>query len=71
MALAEALERRTKPAGKRNGVLGYVGLTVLRCLMFTFLNAKTGLCCPAYSTILKASDTPSIVFTSARARAWS
>jgi hypothetical protein len=23
MALADALERRTKPAGKRNGVLGY------------------------------------------------
>jgi hypothetical protein len=30
MALAGALERRTKPAAKRNGVLGYVGLTVLR-----------------------------------------
>jgi hypothetical protein len=51
MALAEALERRTKPAGKRNGVLGHVGLTVLRCLMFGFLNAKTGLCCPSYQTL--------------------
>jgi hypothetical protein len=26
MALAEALERRTKPAGKRGGQLGYIGL---------------------------------------------
>ena len=29
IAEAEALERRTKPAGGRNGVLGYVGLAVL------------------------------------------
>jgi hypothetical protein len=49
--LAEALERRTKPAGKRNGQLGYIGLAVLRCLMFGFLNHKTGLCCPSYRAL--------------------
>jgi hypothetical protein len=26
-------------------------LTVLRCLMFTFLNSKTGLLCPSYRTL--------------------
>jgi hypothetical protein len=51
MALADALERRTKPAGKRNGVLGYVGLTVLRALMVGFLNHRTGLCCPSYRAL--------------------
>lgn len=50
---AEALERRTKHAGRRNGLLGYVGLQVLRCLMFGFLNARNGLCCPSYTAIMK------------------
>jgi hypothetical protein len=49
--LAEALERRTKPEGRRNGQLGYVGLAVLRALMFGFLNHKTGLCCPGYAAM--------------------
>lgn len=49
---AEALERRTKRAGRRNGLLGYVGLQVLRCLMFGFLNARNGLCCPSYGAIM-------------------
>src|SRR5687767_12778286 len=52
LVLAEALERRTKLAGRRNGLLGYVGLAVLRCLMFAFLNAKNGLCCPSYEAIM-------------------
>lgn len=46
--LALALERKTKPPGRRNGVLGYVGLAVLHALMFQFLNRATGLCCPSY-----------------------
>jgi hypothetical protein len=50
--LAEALERRSKPAGRRNGLLGYVGLAVLRCLAFGFLNPATGLCCPGYAAIV-------------------
>lgn len=51
--LAEQLERRTKPAGGRNGVLGIVGLTILRALLFGFLRPSDGLCCPSY-TVLQA-----------------
>jgi len=50
--LSEALERNSKQAGRRNGLLGYVGLQVLRCLMFAFLNARNGLCCPSYEAIM-------------------
>lgn len=50
--MSEALERRTKRAGRRNGLLGYVGLQVLRCLMLAFLNGKNGLCCPSYEAII-------------------
>jgi hypothetical protein len=49
--LAEALERRTKPAGQRNGQLGYIGLAVLRALMLGFLNHRSGLCCPSYAAL--------------------
>src|SRR5262245_35457185 len=49
--LAEALERRTKPAGRRNGLLGYVGLAVLRVFVLHFANRTTGLCCPSYAAI--------------------
>jgi hypothetical protein len=52
LVLAEALERRTKLPGRRNGLLGYVGLQVLRTLMFAFLNARNGLCCPRYAAIM-------------------
>jgi hypothetical protein len=52
LVLAEALERRTKMPGRRNGLLGYVGLAVLRCLMLGFLSARTGLCCPSYEAIM-------------------
>jgi hypothetical protein len=34
---AEAWERRTKEPGRRNGALGYVGLSILRALLFRFL----------------------------------
>jgi hypothetical protein len=50
--LAEALERRTKLPGRRNGLLGYVGLQVLRCLAFQFLNLSSGLLCPSYGAIM-------------------
>ena len=50
--LAEALERRRKHPGRRNGLLGYVGLQVLRCLLFGFLSARTGLCCPGYAAMM-------------------
>jgi hypothetical protein len=51
MFLAEALELRTKKTGRRNGLLGYVGLQVLRALLFGFMNRGTGLICPSYQTI--------------------
>lgn len=50
MLLAETWERRSKRAGGRNGDLGYVGLAVLKCLLWGFLGAK-GLCCPSYDAI--------------------
>lgn len=49
--LAEALEQRTKPAGRRNGQLGYVGLAILRALLLGFANNATGLCCPSYNAL--------------------
>ena len=49
--MAEALERQTKPAGGRNGCLGYVGLTVLRALVLGFQRASDGLCCPSVAAI--------------------
>jgi hypothetical protein len=52
--LAEQLERRTKPAGGRNGVLGYVGLAVLKALLLRFHRARDGICTPSY-TVLQAA----------------
>ena len=52
--LAEQLERRTKPAGGRNGVLGYVWLAVLKALLFRFHRGRDGMCCPSY-TVLQAA----------------
>ena len=54
LALAEALERRTRPAGARNGVLGEIGLRVLRALVLRFVRASDGYCAPSY-TILQAA----------------
>ena len=54
LTLAESLERRTKPAGGRNGVLGYIGLTVLKALLLRFHRGPDGVCCPSY-TVLQAA----------------
>lgn len=51
MAHAEVLERRTKAKGKRDGVLGQSGVTVLRALVFGFLDARTGRLDPSYKAI--------------------
>jgi hypothetical protein len=51
MFLAEALERRTKPKGRRNGQLGYVGLRVLKALLFGFLSLATGRLDPSYAAM--------------------
>ena len=53
--LAEALERKSKMPGKRNGHLGQIGLQVLRCLAFTFLSMKTGALYPSYDAIQLAT----------------
>src|SRR3954452_23119185 len=42
MHCAEALERRTKAKHKRDGVLGQSALTLLRKLVFGFLNMQSG-----------------------------
>jgi hypothetical protein len=49
--VADQLERRTKAPGKRNGVLGYIGLQVLRALLLRCQNRRTGLCVPSYSAL--------------------
>jgi hypothetical protein len=51
---AEALERRSKAPGRKNGHLGYVGLAVLRCLLLRFLGAN-GVCSPSYLALQCAS----------------
>lgn len=53
--LAERLERGTKVAGRRNGLLGYVGLAVLRALVLQFQNGRSGLCCPSYDALQQAT----------------
>ena len=50
---AKVLEHNTKLAGQRNGLLGYVGLMVLECMLFEFLNMKNGLLCPSYAAIME------------------
>ena len=52
---AEELERRTKGKGCKSGVLKQSGLTVLRCLLFTFCSVPSGRCCPSYEEIQKAT----------------
>ncbi|MCV0371742.1 helix-turn-helix domain-containing protein [Filomicrobium sp.] len=53
IAKAEAIERASKLPGKRSGVLGLTGLTVLRVLVLHFANRGNGLCNPSYSAIQK------------------
>ncbi len=48
IAAAEALERRTKLPGKRDGAIGQSGLAILRALLFHFLDPKTGQLDPSY-----------------------
>lgn len=66
--LAERLELASKGKGRRNGMLGYVGLRVLRCLLLRFQNAKSGLCCPSYSSIQRATGLSRAAVAAAIAR---
>jgi hypothetical protein len=52
--LAEALERRTKMKGRKNGALGQIGMQVLRALL-GFANKATGLCYPSYFALQLAT----------------
>ena len=54
LTLAEALERRTRPPGARNGVVSEIGLRVLRVLVLRFVRGSDGLCTPSY-TVLQAA----------------
>jgi hypothetical protein len=49
--MAEQLERSTKPAGGRNGVVSQVGLQVLRALV-RFLRHSDGYCAPSYVQLM-------------------
>jgi len=51
MAAAEALERRTKAPGKRDGVVGVSGLMILRAMLYHFMDSKSGRCDPSYKQI--------------------
>lgn len=55
MFKAKALWRATKPKGGRNGVLGYVDLTILEALLFVFLRRSDGMCCPSYVQLMAAT----------------
>jgi hypothetical protein len=50
-SVAQSMERITKQRGDRNGCLGAIGLTVLNCLLYRFLNANSGRCDPSYDTL--------------------
>lgn len=50
LVACEALERATKAKGRRNGLLGYVGLQILRTLLLRF-HGPSGLCCPSIETL--------------------
>lgn len=51
----ECLERKTKVAGRRNGVVTQPGLIVYRALLLKFHNLKDGRCYPTYSTLQQAT----------------
>jgi hypothetical protein len=53
--LSEALERRTRPPGARNGVVSQPGLRVLRALLLHFLRGSDGLCTPSYVVLMAAT----------------
>jgi DNA-binding transcriptional ArsR family regulator len=54
LCLAEAVERRTKAKGRKNGAIGQIGLQVLRALL-GFANKATGLCYPSYFALQRAT----------------
>lgn len=51
----ECLERRTKIAGGRNGIVTQPGLLVYRTLLLKFHSLKDGRCYPTYSALQQAT----------------
>jgi len=49
---AEGLERATKKPGKRGGALGYVGITVLRALLYRF-SSSGRITAPSYTALMQ------------------
>ena len=49
--IAQSMERRTKEKGHRNGCLGSIGLRILNCLLYRFLNGNSGRCDPSYDAL--------------------
>ena len=49
----DAVEREnaTRAKGCQNGEIGKAGLAVLHCLLFDFLNMKTGVCFPRVAAL--------------------
>ena len=52
---AEALERRTKAPGARDGVLGATGVQLLKTLAFRFFNSARGAAWPSYDTLQRVT----------------
>src|SRR3954451_17003700 len=52
--LAIALDRRTKQRGMHSGILKRTGIEVLRTVLFTFLNMRSGACFPSHEHIAQA-----------------
>src|SRR3954462_2801516 len=53
--LAPALDRGTRQPRQHGGCIGRLGVEVLRVLLFTFLNTKTGECFPSHEQIAQAA----------------
>ena len=51
--IAQSMERLTKKKGKRNGCISGIGLRVLNCLLYRFLNSNSGRCDPSYDALQK------------------
>jgi hypothetical protein len=50
--VADALFRRTKPEGGREGVLSLSALAILKALLLRFHNQRTGRCDPSYEALM-------------------
>jgi len=54
MALAEAIEARTRQRGRHNGSISRIGLQLLRAMLFKFLG-RDGRLFPSYDALMRAT----------------